>query len=125
MKLLSVALARSVWLVYLSDLNPRGRNLYPLISSFLLDTYRFQKYPKTADDLDETKGIIFNNGEQNSNDKNYSEITSSPKSSLPTSNYEWWNESWTFRIPVGLTAVGNQQNAQHPCEGIAPVAESA
>ncbi|MHA1477058.1 MAG: hypothetical protein ACTSPU_02565, partial [Promethearchaeota archaeon] len=30
---------------------------------------------------------------------------------LPASNYEWWNKSWTLRIPVGLTAVGYQQNA--------------
>ena len=33
------------------------------------------------------------------------------RTSLPATNYEWWNKSWTFRIPVGLTAVGNQQNA--------------
>ncbi len=39
------------------------------------------------------------------------ESISSLKSSLPASNYEWWNKSWTFRIPVGLTAAGNQQNA--------------
>jgi hypothetical protein len=39
------------------------------------------------------------------------ESISSPKSSLPASNYEWWDQAWTFRIPIGLTAIGNQQNA--------------
>ena len=63
MKLLSIALARSVWLANVNDLNPRGRNLYPLIHSFLLDTYKFKKYPKLNDEVDESKGIVFDNGE--------------------------------------------------------------
>ncbi len=52
--------------------------------------------------------IIFNNIEH---DRTQFESISTPKSSLPASNYEWWNKSWTFRIPIGLTAVGNQQDA--------------
>jgi len=51
------------------------------------------------------------NNEQKPFEKTQFESISSPKSSLPASNYEWWNQSWTFRIPVGLTAAGNQQNA--------------
>ena len=34
-----------------------------------------------------------------------------PKTSLPSSNYKWWNKSWSFRVGVGITAVGNQSNA--------------
>ena len=55
--------------------------------------------------------IIFNNNEQKSFENTQFESISSLKSSLPASNYEWWNKSWTFRIPIGLTAVGSQQNA--------------
>jgi hypothetical protein len=63
MKLLSVALARSVWLVFLNDLNPKGKKLYPSMSSFLLDTYKFSKYPNLDEDLDESKGLVFSDGE--------------------------------------------------------------
>ncbi len=55
--------------------------------------------------------IVFNDNEQIILEKTEFDSISSPKSSLPASNYEWWNKSWTFRIPVGLTAVGNQQDA--------------
>ena len=55
--------------------------------------------------------IINNNNEQKIFEETQFESISPPKSSLPASNYEWWNKSWTFRIPVGLTAEGNQQNA--------------
>jgi len=54
---------------------------------------------------------IFNNNEQRIFEETQLESISPPKSSLPASNYEWWNQSWTFRIPVGLTAVGYQQDA--------------
>jgi len=54
---------------------------------------------------------IFNNNGQRIFEETQLESISPPKSSLPASNYEWWNQSWTFRIPVGLTAVGYQQNA--------------
>ncbi|MHA1321034.1 MAG: hypothetical protein ACTSQ1_14675, partial [Promethearchaeota archaeon] len=39
------------------------------------------------------------------------DFSSDLQTSLPETNYEWWNKSWTFRLPVGLTAVGNQQDA--------------
>jgi len=38
-------------------------------------------------------------------------IETSPNTSLPLENSEWWNVSWDFRIPLSLTMVGNQQNA--------------
>jgi hypothetical protein len=58
-----------------------------------------------------TQPIISNNDEQQIFENNNQDSILSPKSSLPASNYEWWNKSWTFRIPIGITAVGNQQNA--------------
>lgn len=36
---------------------------------------------------------------------------STPLSSLPASYYEWWNNSWNFRIPIGIKAIGQQYNA--------------
>ena len=58
-----------------------------------------------------TQPIIFANNEQDLTFNTPREYRNVPKSSLPASNYEWWNKSWTFRIPIGLTAVGNQQDA--------------
>ncbi|MBS0180161.1 MAG: hypothetical protein JSR20_15510 [Nitrospira sp.] len=63
MKLLSVSLARSIWLFPINDLNPRGRSLYFAIFAFLAQKYSFQKFPKTADDSDLQKGIKFEHGE--------------------------------------------------------------
>ena len=31
--------------------------------------------------------------------------------SLPPSTYDWWNNSWVFRVPVSIAAVGGQQDA--------------
>ena len=33
------------------------------------------------------------------------------KSSLPPENYEWWNKSWDFRVPLTITALGAHQDA--------------
>ncbi|MFX1549243.1 MAG: hypothetical protein ACFFB9_02710 [Promethearchaeota archaeon] len=33
------------------------------------------------------------------------------KSSLPPTNYDWWNNSWKFRVPVSIQALGVQQDA--------------
>ena len=45
MKLLSVVLARSFWVGHTADLNPKGISTYPLIVAFLVDRYKFKKYP--------------------------------------------------------------------------------
>jgi len=69
MKLLSIALARSVWVGQMNDFNPKGRNVPSLIVPFLLDTYKFKKYPLPTDDLsDATKGIVFEFGEFRNSD---------------------------------------------------------
>lgn len=62
MKLLSISLARSLWLFNLADLNPRGKNVGPPLFEYLLKKYRFAQAPKTKEELDDTKGIVFLNG---------------------------------------------------------------
>lgn len=69
MKLLSVDLARSVWLGPLSDLNPRGISLYPLLFSLLIKKYKFKKFPPPplpgTGIPDLVKGVKFENGDFN------------------------------------------------------------
>ncbi len=61
MKLKAIGRARSIWVVYLVDLNPRGRNLLPLISS-VIEKYKFLQYPSKPEELDVSKGVKFVNG---------------------------------------------------------------
>src|SRR5689334_8605156 len=49
MNLVSVGLARAVWLIDATEMNPRGRNLDYSLFPALVDRYHFRKYP----DLDE------------------------------------------------------------------------
>ncbi len=50
MKLLSVKQARSIWFLYLIELNPRGLNLISLINPFI-EKYNFQIYPTKPEEL--------------------------------------------------------------------------
>ncbi|MFX1375835.1 MAG: hypothetical protein ACFFA0_08490 [Promethearchaeota archaeon] len=34
-----------------------------------------------------------------------------PHVSLPPTTHDWWNDSWDFRVPVSVEAVGGQQDA--------------
>lgn len=63
MKLLSIHLARSIWLGQLIDFNPKGRNLYPFLVPSLVNSYKFKKFPLPNEKLDEVKGIKFEQGE--------------------------------------------------------------
>ncbi len=63
MKLLSINLARSIWLVSTLDLNPRGIRLDRILYPFLIDTYKFRKYPSSLESVDPNKGEIFEDGE--------------------------------------------------------------
>jgi hypothetical protein len=62
MKLLSVTLARSIWLCSFNELNPKGKNLYLGIPS-LVNLYKFKKFPSQAELLDLNKGVKFEDGE--------------------------------------------------------------
>ena len=61
--LLSISMARSIWLFNFTDLNPRGKRIGPSIVTRLVQDYGFAQYPKTAEEMDETKGIQFLRGE--------------------------------------------------------------
>jgi len=60
MKLISVSLARSIWLFPMIDLSPRGKSFLP-IYSLLMEKYKFLKIPKLAE-LDWQKGLKFEDG---------------------------------------------------------------
>ncbi len=62
MELLSVDLARAVWVGPVTDLNPRGLALDKLIIPYLVDTYNFKKVPDFKTD-DRSKGFVFDGGE--------------------------------------------------------------
>jgi hypothetical protein len=63
MKLLSINLAKSVWLGTINDFNPKGRALISTIVPFLVDLYKFKKIPSEKELNEPDKGIIFDNGE--------------------------------------------------------------
>jgi hypothetical protein len=62
MKLLSVTLARSLWIGRTEHFNPRGIYLYPIITPLLVESYKFVRVPSAQDALDDSKGIVFGNG---------------------------------------------------------------
>jgi hypothetical protein len=65
MKLLSIFKARSIWLGHLDDFNPLGINLFPIMTSVLVQTYKFIKFP-TYDDFKKDKkpdSLVFEFGE--------------------------------------------------------------
>jgi len=55
--------------------------------------------------------LISSEDSNNSVDKELSHEDSNLKLSLPPTTYDWWNTSWDFRVPIGITAVGDQQDA--------------
>lgn len=71
MKLMSINLARSIWLARLIDFNPKGINLYPILVPLLIDSYKFKQFPSLKEKLDEASGIKFEQGEfKNKKDEN-------------------------------------------------------
>ena len=60
MNLLSIGLARSIWLFQIAEWNPRGRAMHPIFFS-LMEQYKFLKAPK-LDEIDWQKGIKFEDG---------------------------------------------------------------
>src|SRR5579864_4093748 len=63
MQLLSVGLARSIWLFDVNELNPTGKSIFPDILTWLGERYAFQTFPKSIGEIDtEKKGYIFKNG---------------------------------------------------------------
>jgi len=67
MKLLSVNLARAIWICSFFEFNPRGKNLFPAIL-LLVDLYKFKSFPTPKETLDLSKGIKFDDGEFKNSD---------------------------------------------------------
>jgi len=62
MELLNIATARVVWLLQIAELNPKGKRIFPEILEWLEEQYHFEKAPKSATDLDDTKALAFSRG---------------------------------------------------------------
>jgi hypothetical protein len=62
MELLNIVTARAVWLFDISELNPRGKTLFPEIFEWMKDTYNFDTSPKSVNDIDSTKAFVFSRG---------------------------------------------------------------
>ena len=62
MKLSAIILARVLGYVEVFDLSPQGKIFLPEIVPEIAERFNFQKFPKTLDELDESKGIEFHEG---------------------------------------------------------------
>ena len=65
MELLSVGTARFVAGISTSELNPRGLLVYPALIEGMKEKYGFVATPNIQDTLDESKGIVFQDGAWN------------------------------------------------------------
>ncbi len=65
MQLLAVRTARFIAAITTEELNPRGLVIYPSLIEGLIAKYDFDTYPDDDAELDETKGIVFENGNWN------------------------------------------------------------
>ncbi len=64
MQLLSVGLARSIWLFDTNQLNPGGKSIFPDALLWLGEKYSFTNFPKSLSDIDkEKKSFLFTTGE--------------------------------------------------------------
>lgn len=61
MKLISVPMARSIWMFDLAEFNPKGLNLWP-VCEWLIEKYHFSAYPKNLLDLSPEKTLTFKAG---------------------------------------------------------------
>jgi hypothetical protein len=63
MQLQSVAIARSIWLFDINELNPSGKSIFPEAFIWLGEKYSFQTFPKSVGEIDqEKKGYLFKAG---------------------------------------------------------------
>jgi hypothetical protein len=65
MELLSIRTARFVAGILTAELNPRGLAIYPALIAGLVGKYNFVGFPNEGEVLDESKGIVFEDGEWN------------------------------------------------------------
>jgi hypothetical protein len=64
MQLLSIGVARSIWLFDINELNPKGRSLFPDVLLWAGEKYSFESFPKSMAEVDqEKKAYLFTRGE--------------------------------------------------------------
>jgi len=61
-QLSAIILARVLGYIETFDLSPRGKVFLPEIVPQIVERYKFQTFPQTAEQLDESKGIEFHEG---------------------------------------------------------------
>jgi hypothetical protein len=62
MNLKAIALSRALAFIETIDLNPNGSVFFPDLCAGMVKNFRFQKFPQTMAEMDETKGIVFEGG---------------------------------------------------------------
>jgi hypothetical protein len=62
LQLSAIILARVLGYIEPIDLSPRGKIYFPEVVPELVKRYSFQKFPKTLEDFDESKGVEFLEG---------------------------------------------------------------
>ena len=63
MELLNVIRARAIWLIYIQDINPHGRNINAYIIDWLRNKYKFLKCPSSIYERNEGGALVFSDGE--------------------------------------------------------------
>ena len=58
----AIILARVLGFVEVIDLNPRGTIFFPELVQEVVKRYKFQKFPQTLEEFDESKGVEFHQG---------------------------------------------------------------
>jgi hypothetical protein len=62
MQLLSVIRARSIWLIDILDLNPKGRHIESSLIEWMQANYHFMKYPASIPDFNQGESLTFAQG---------------------------------------------------------------
>jgi len=62
LELASIVLARVLGFIETADLDPRGKVFNADFVQELVKRYKFQKFPKTFEEFDEVKGVVFEDG---------------------------------------------------------------
>lgn len=63
MELLNIIRARAIWLIYIQDINPHGKNINAYIIDWLRNKYKFLKCPSSIHERNEGGALVFSDGE--------------------------------------------------------------
>jgi len=62
LELSAILLARTIAMIDMNDLNPRGKLFFPALIPMLVERFSFQTFPSKKEDFDESKGVVFADG---------------------------------------------------------------